>query len=86
MDKYQKFLQKWAANCERLHRIGLDVIGMDPGYLCSVVGENISVDMTEHMVTTILVPLIKTAYPETIDDKKMIEAYEKRAKNETKTT
>jgi len=78
MNKHEKFLQRWAANSERLHRIGLDAVGYDPGYLCDVQGQQASVNMTEHMVTNILVPLIKKAYPETMDDEKMIEAWKKR--------
>ena len=79
MNKYEEFLQRWAADAERLHRIGLHPFGFDPGFLCSVEGQGASVDLSEHLVKTILSPLIQKAHPEMSDDNEMIKAYKARS-------
>ena len=36
MSEYADFLNRWAANSERLHRIGIHPFGYDPGFACRI--------------------------------------------------
>ena len=79
--RYQEFLDKYAANSERLSRIGIYSFGYDPGYIARIDDCNISVDLPTILVEKIC-DLIKQVYPETADDKKMLEEYEIRQKEQ----
>jgi len=78
MNRYEEFLQRFAADAERLHRIGLDPIGYNPGYICSIAKGSRSIELPEQLVKDILSPLIRKAHPETSDDAEMIKAYKER--------
>lgn len=79
MNKYDIFLNKWAANSERLHRVGIHPFGYDPGYLCTIDGDSRhrGVDIPSDVVK-IICDLVKIIYPETQNDVTMIKAYKKR--------
>ena len=79
--KYQEFLNKYAANSERLKKVGINPFGYGPGYLCSIKDVYASVDLPNTLVE-IICDLIKKVYPETVDDKKMIKEYKKRNKEQ----
>jgi len=75
------FLKKYAANAERLHRVGIHSFAFDPGYLCRVDEVLDSIDLPDK-VAEIICDLIKKVYPETQNEKAMISAY--KAKTERK--
>lgn len=74
--EYDEYLNKYAANAERLHRISIHHFGFSPGYLCTIKGKRDSVEICDKL-TEIICDLIKKVYPETEDDIAMIEAYKK---------
>lgn len=80
--EYTDFLNRWAANSERLHRVGIHPFGYDPGFLCTIDGDSRKrgVEIPED-VAEIICLLVKKVYPETQDDEKMIAAYQKRLDN-----
>ena len=75
MTEYDQFLQDYAANSERMHRVGIHSFGFDPGHL--VTTERGSVNLPQCLVNKIC-EVIKVAYPETQDDGAMIAGYQKR--------
>ena len=79
--KYQEFLDKYIPNSERLRKVGIKPFGYDPGYLTII--DRMTVDIP-NVLAEIISDLVKKAYPETIDDKKMIKEYEKRQKELSK--
>ncbi len=81
--KYQEFLNKYAANSERLRKVGINPFGYNPGYLCNIKDVYASVDLPNTLVE-IICDLIKKVYPETVDDKKMIKKYKKRSRETAK--
>ena len=79
MDKYEQFLNRWAAKAERLHRIGIHPYGYDPGFLCVVDTDpqKRGIEIPEFLADIICELVIKTQ-PGTKSDKLMIKAYRKR--------
>lgn len=77
MNKYTKFLNRWAADAQRLHQVGITPFGYDPGFICHVEGCRGGVEIPTPLAN-IICELIKKVYPEMEDDKVMIELYEKR--------
>jgi hypothetical protein len=79
MSQYDEFLNKYVANAMRMEMVGIHPFGFDPGYLCMIDGMGgKGVDIPDALAK-IICRLVIEVYPETKDDKDMIEAY-KRAK------
>jgi hypothetical protein len=74
--KYIYFLKTYAANIERLRKVGIRVMGVNPGYLVCVEDSKSlkAYDLRDDFVE-IVCNLIKKVYPETQDDEKMIQLY-----------
>ena len=77
MSEYTRFLNCWAANAERLYRVGIVPFGFDPGFMCNIEGCRGGVDIPEPLAN-IICDLVKKVYPEIEDDKAMIAEYKKR--------
>ena len=78
--RYEEFLNKFAANAQRLRRVGINSFGYDPGYQVDVEGCYGSISLPTKLVE-IICDLVKKVYPETEDDEKMIEEYKKHLKD-----
>ncbi len=83
MGKYDDWLNRWGADSERLHRIGVHPYCYDPGFACSMEGVRGQIDIPTPLAK-IICNLVKQVYPETKDDKKMIAAYRLRMKENYK--
>ena len=79
--KYQEFLNKYIPNSERLRKVGINPFGYDPGYITTIDGMTVDIPS---ILAEIISDLVKKAYPETVDDKKMIKEYKKRQKKLSK--
>ena len=77
-ERYEEFLNEFAANIQRLKKVGIKPFGFDPGYEVDVEGCSGSIDLPTKLVE-IICDLVKKVYPETVDDKKMIKEYEEAA-------
>ena len=76
--KYKEFLNEFAANIQRLKKVGIKPFGFDPGYLVNVDGCYGGINLPTKIVE-IICDLVKKVYPETVDDEKMIKEYKEEA-------